>query len=203
MPDVIITYETVYETLRREKFRQEIQQLEPTFFQDVVKYLKEKKAILKSQKEKESIFAAQEIQKTQKQIENIYKILKELYERRETKIIQIALFSSKTNSKLQDPDLLLKEEQELFKKITSELDNFRKNILGNLLEAKIPQIPEDKIQETILKKEENKLIHFSKPVPKFLAEDLQSYGPFEQDEIANLPEKAAEILIQRNKANLL
>ncbi len=201
--DVIITYETIYETLRREKFRQELQQLEPSFFQDVVKYLREKKSILKSQQEKESIFAKQEIQKTHKQIENINKILKELFERRETKIIQLALFASKTNSQIQDMSVLLKEEQEMFQRVKAQLDTFRENILGNLLKGIKPKIPKEKQETPVLKKEKNKLIHFTKSVPQFIAEDLQTYGPFEANELANLPERSAQLLIRKNRASAL
>ena len=48
MTDKIITYETVYETLRKEKFKNDLQQLEETFFNDVVKYLEERKKSLLS-----------------------------------------------------------------------------------------------------------------------------------------------------------
>ena len=55
--EVIITYDTLYEILRREKYRPELQSLEPTFFKDVTKYIEEKKSILDSQQKKDSIFA--------------------------------------------------------------------------------------------------------------------------------------------------
>ena len=59
MSEITITYETLYELLRREKFRQELQQLTPTFYQDTVNYIKEKQVILDSQKNKDSIFATE------------------------------------------------------------------------------------------------------------------------------------------------
>ena len=43
MGDVIITYETLYELLMREKSRAEIQKLDNDFFNDVIKYIKDKK----------------------------------------------------------------------------------------------------------------------------------------------------------------
>jgi DNA replication initiation complex subunit (GINS family) len=42
MADVKITYETLFDLLRREKNRNELQQLDPSFYLDVVSYLKEK-----------------------------------------------------------------------------------------------------------------------------------------------------------------
>ena len=64
MPDVIITYETLYELLRKEKYRTELQKLDPEFFKHVVTYLNEKEAIIASQSQKQNIFASSELDKT-------------------------------------------------------------------------------------------------------------------------------------------
>ena len=61
--NTIITYETLYEILRREKSRPELQELDDSFYRNLVKYIEEKKAILESQRKKESIFTSVEIQK--------------------------------------------------------------------------------------------------------------------------------------------
>ena len=53
--EVIITYDTLYEILRREKTRQELQDLNKTFFKDVTKYIEEKSSILNSQEQKTSL----------------------------------------------------------------------------------------------------------------------------------------------------
>ena len=76
MADDIITYETLYEILRREKYNQELQTLDKEFFKNTTTYLNEKESILESQKQKSSIFSATEINKTKKQIENIKKYRK-------------------------------------------------------------------------------------------------------------------------------
>ena len=83
MQEIIITYETLFELLQREKERQDLQKLEPSFFNDVINYIKEKKKILDAKID--SNFAQEEKRKTERQLENIYKIVKELYERREKK----------------------------------------------------------------------------------------------------------------------
>src|SRR3989344_1673364 len=136
--NVMITYETLYELLRKEKFRQELQKLDENFFKDVINYLEEKKTILQSQEKKDSIFAPSNIQKTRKQLDNLQKIIKEFYERRETKIIQLAVFSSRTNSTIQDYSAMLEEEKELYKSIVDELNGFRSSILKSLLQGKMP-----------------------------------------------------------------
>ena len=112
MSDIQITYESLYEILRKEKNSSEIQKLDPNFFNNVIEYIKTKREILKSQESKDSIFTQVEAKKTRKQIEQNQKILKELYERRENKIIQLAMFSSRMNSEKISEDLL--EEEKTF-----------------------------------------------------------------------------------------
>ena len=76
MAKVIITYDTLYEILRREKFRNELQLLDGDFFDNVVSYLNQKSAILDSQKNRDSIFSS-EYKKTERTIQNTKKLLKE------------------------------------------------------------------------------------------------------------------------------
>ena len=112
--DSLITYETLYEILRLEKHHTEPQRIDPQFFSQVSKYLSEKQKILLSQEGKESVFSSQNVIKTRKQVESIQKILKELYEKRESKIVQSALLISRTMGKAQDIEGLLPEEKDLY-----------------------------------------------------------------------------------------
>ncbi|MDD5331342.1 MAG: hypothetical protein PHE43_00785 [Candidatus Nanoarchaeia archaeon] len=202
MAEVIITYETLYEILRREKFREELQKLNETFFQDIINYLKDKKTILESQQTKVSIFTSVESSKTKKQIENTLKILKELYERREAKIIRMATFSSRSEEN-SEVDSLLPEEKQLYLELKTTLDSYRQGILFNLLSEKMPEISKREVSKDLKTPENPKdtiLIKFIQAVPKFLGEDLNVYGPFEPEDIANLPAKTANLLIQKSRA---
>jgi len=196
----IITYETLYEILRKEKSSSELQRLDENFFQNVVKYIKEKSEILESQKKKTSIFASVEIVKTQKQVENIKRILKELYERRENKIIQIALFSSRTSQKKENLSLL-EEEEKFYQKLESIFSIYRKDILFKILSKELPKIEEPKdIKIENKDKNKTKLIRFLHSLPKFVGDDLNIYGPFEEEDITNLPYKVAKVLIKKRRA---
>src|SRR3989338_2755759 len=134
--EVVITYETLFELLKREKERNDLQKLEPTFFSDTISYIKDKKKILEAKSD--SVFANEERKKTERQLENIYKIIKELYERRERKIISQALDKSRTKSDLIDTTALIKEERVVFEALTSLLDTYRDAILYSLLNEKMP-----------------------------------------------------------------
>lgn len=200
MPEFIITYENLYEIFRKEKYKPELQNLNKNFFENVIKYLAEKNSILESQKSKKSVFAPSEIQKTKKQLQNVKKILKELYERRENKIIQLALFSSKMKEK-QDLSAMLPEERRLYQELIKRLSTSRKDILFNLLSAKLPSLEKTKDIKTEEKeKNSTKLVRFLHSTPKFVGDDLNTYGPYENEDIGNLPLKVAEVLIKSKRA---
>jgi len=196
MPETIITYETLYEILRREKTRQELQILEKTFFQDIQKYLYEKTNILQTQKEKSSIFS-RETEKTSKQIDNVKRILKEIYERREAKIIQMAIYASRTNANI-ELTALLPEELEFYNTILNQLKNSRDLILNSLMNN---QKPEPKS----IKRDNNGLkpVRFTSYIPSFVDSNLNTYGPYEPEDIASLPKRISNLLIEQEKAKAL
>ena len=228
--EINITYETLFELLRREKNREELQKLDNNFFLDVVDYLKDKKSALDIPKN--DIFAAEERRKAENQLENIKNILKEIYEKRERKIMNMALDMSRTsvgilNSEIIDTSNMLKEEKLLFDCLVQNLNNIRQGVLFNILEAKIPCIEEkkadaieteEKKNELPLKSEENeqdntgtekesnpaqKMIRFLHAVPKFVGKDLEEYGPFEKEDVANLPAEIADVLIAKERAEFM
>ena len=200
MPEVIITYENLYEILRREKYRTELQKIDETFYQDVIKYLQEKTAILESQSRKESIFASTEVEKTQTQLKNVLKILKELYEKRENKIIQFALFCSRSNN-AQDTSTMLPEEFALYSQLKETLDNYRLGILNNILQNKLPSLslsnPKDLKGE---EKTDSLSIQVLKDIPEFVGPDLSVYGPFKVGEKQQIPTMIAQMLIDTEQA---
>ena len=91
--EVNITYETLFELLKREKDMTDLQKLDPNFFNDFVDYLNEKSKVLDKE---DSLFSYDEKKKVEKQIDNAKRIIKEIYERREKKILNIALIKSRT-----------------------------------------------------------------------------------------------------------
>lgn len=185
MSEVIITYETIYELLRIEKSRNELQKLDNDFFQKVSKYLEEKTLILNSFKEKGS---ENEAKKIEKQLDNFKKNLQELYERREKKILELSLFCSRTDKKTSEISNMLQEEKELFENTLKCLISSKKQILPKLNGKKT-----ETFKNTIL-------IRFLHSVPKFVGADEHIYGPFESEDIANLPSDIASLLIQKNRA---
>ena len=198
----MITYETLYETLRKEKYKKELQHIDKNFFKQVANYIQEKQEILKAQQERESIFSAQ-IQNTRKQIENAQKILKELYERRETKIIQLALFSSRTSRDTLETAEMLEEEVEFYRKIIKNLNYYRESILYDIIRGNYIKNKPKEIKTQEMPKNELKTVRITKEMPKFVGEDMTTYGPFKEEDIANLPSEIADLLIKTQRAELL
>lgn len=200
MAEVIITYENLYEILRREKYRTELQKIDETFYQDVVKYLQEKTAILDSQSKKQSIFASTEVEKTQTQLKNVLKILKELYEKRENKIIQFALFCSRSKS-AQDTSTMLPEEFALYSSVKDTLDLYRDGLLNTILQSRMPSIqasdPKDLKGE---EKTDSLSIQVLKDIPEFVGPDLAVYGPFKAGDYQELPQMIAQMLVDTEQA---
>ena len=89
-------------------------------------------------------------------------------------------------------------KKEFLTSIIHILNKYRKDILYNLLKNQEPNITQEEIKEEI--KLKNKLIRFTHALPKFVGDDLNTYGPYDEEDVANLPEKVATVLIRRKKA---
>ena len=217
MGDINITYETLFELLRREKNREDLQKFDHSFFKDVVVYIKAKKENLEQQKTKQDLFAAEERKKAETQYANIRKILREIYEKREKKIVNMAIDRSRTSASIIDRSALLKEEREMYHCLVGVLDRFRRGILFKILEADIPgmedipQVLEDKNQEkaevgadlednNTEEEKGKKRVKFIHAVPRFVGDDLKEYGPYEEADVSEIPIAVAEVLIDKGRA---
>jgi DNA replication initiation complex subunit (GINS family) len=138
MDEIRITLETLYDILRNEKKREELQQLEASFFQDVVNYLKEKQALLNNKQVEDELFAVGEQRKIEYELRSIKRILKEIYEKREKKIIDIALNRSRTGSDIIDTSSMLAEEKMFYQQVLGILDVYRRGVLLKLFQGRMP-----------------------------------------------------------------
>jgi len=238
--DIVISFETLYDLLRKEKNQDELQQLETSYFEDVVDYLKEKQAQLSSKTEVDDLFTMGEREKIETEIKTIKKIISELYERRERKILDMALNESKSTVSLINKTTLLKEERQLFDTLVNNINSARQSILFPLLSASAPRsvipaqpvnAPSQEEPDTKSTEPENtetspvaassvkatqeedtpsentqattthlKTIKISYHIPQFLGENLETYGPYAPDEVVELPERIADIIIEKQRA---
>ncbi len=149
---VNITYETLFDILRLEKNTGELQKLKDSFYQDVFSYFNSKKEVLQRE---ESMFSETDKEKTLIQIQNIKRLLKELYEKRERKIIELAINKSRTGSDILDLSALLPQEKKIFSQLVKIFSSYREEILNNIMNGKQPTLNES-IGKQILHDKEDK-----------------------------------------------
>ncbi len=241
---IALTYEAVFDLVVREKGRDDLQSLHPSFFTDLVNYLGEKRSMM-------SLLSAEEKEKAARQLQNINRLIKELYERREKKIISFALARSRAGADIVDTSVLLAEEKSFFDSMVNQMDLFRDTVLNNLLAAKTPNLSQHSqrdehyrqsgaetlaaasriiseqptsaisgtnfsmasqaaTQQTSPKGSEETpalqegqaitRVRSQRPLPRSVGRELEGYGPFDQEDIANLPREIAEVLITKGRA---
>lgn len=207
--EVIVTYETLYDALRREKLRDDLQALPAAFFSDVLVYLREKQQSYDESFSKMDIFSLGEREKLSVQIQNIRKILKDLYDRREKKIVDIAINKSRTQSNIIDTSNMLLHEKSFYRMLTGVFDKFRMDVLLKLFELKEPFVEQDiadsagqkSVQSIALELEKKtKLVKFLQATEQFVGKELELYGPFEANDQVYLPSEIADVLISKGSA---
>jgi len=124
----MVTYNDLYEYLRKERYSEELQNLPKKFMSEVFKYFEEKKKF----SEKSDDMFSDVVIKTKKKLENAMAIFKELLTRRRKKILKLAFVASETGISKRDFDNLLGFEKELFEEIVKSLERADKNPLCSL-----------------------------------------------------------------------
>lgn len=199
-PSVVITYETLFEILRREKSRGDLQELDQGFYQDIITYLAQKKGILLRQPVASGLFGEEERMQTESQVLNIKRLIRQLYELRERKIIDMALNRSRTQSSLLDDSALLSEEKTFYETLITRMDEQRRDLLYQILNAQA-QAPSSEPDKKVEKKKEMDItLKFSDDVEQFVDEEMNEHGPFAEGDVATLPANLAQMLIERHGA---
>jgi len=197
MDEVNITYESLFELLMIEKRKEELLPLPVNFLNDVASYVRDKQTIVSNPHDTSNPFASSEKEKTKIQLDQIRKMLRDLYDRREKKILFMAINKSRTGTNIVDTTPLLPEEKRFFDETVSMLDKYRAEILLPLFSGE-----RQKAQaETAVK--ETKLVKFVQAVPQFMGKELEIYGPFDEEDMANLPTEVADVLIGKGRAKAL
>lgn len=178
----MITYNDLYEALRKERYTEQLQQIPKNFIKEVSDYLKDRREIANKRTDEFS----DSILKTKKQFENSNSIFKELMLRRKKKILDLAFVATQTGISKRDFENMLAIEKECFDEIMKSIERADKKV-------------EDIIKgDKIVNK--NKMIIFVEDTEKFLDLDGNEVGPFKKGDIANLPEEISNILISDKKA---
>ena len=178
----MITYNDIYEALRKEKYAEVLQPIDKKFIQELAEYLRDKKEITDK---KDDLFSEASI-KNKKQLENAVSIFRELILRRKKKLLNLAFIARETGISKRDFENMLDCEKEMFDRIVKSMEESDK-VIADLLNGK--QIEEKK----------NMMIMFRERIDEFMGLDGEMIGPFDKGEIANLPEEIVKILKESGK----
>ena len=210
----VITYENLYEIVHKEKSNESLQKIKDKFPEQIAQYLHTKIEVYKESKQKKS----PDLEKIRTQVLSVRRLVKSFYELRERKIANMAISKSRTKSNLDEEENLLDYEQKMLEDIKSNLDKYRKKVLLNLLNAKLPystgsdkeenkekteEKPQQQEKPILQEKLENHMVRFLLDVPKFLGKKKEIYGPFKPGDIANLDKDIVKILIQNQAVEII
>ena len=181
----MITYNDMYEALRKERYSDELQVLPKDFVSNVAEYFSDKKETMDV---KDDFFSEATI-KNKKKLENAISIFKELISRRKKKILNLAFVASETGISKRDFANMLSFEKELFESTVRALEKTEQNLNDNMAGGKV----EDKFL----------LVRFLDSVDSFLNLEGEEIGPFGKGEIANIDREIVEILEKDGKVEIL
>ncbi len=184
----MINYNELYDSLRKERYSEQLQPIPKNFIKDIAAYLKDKKEIANK---KDDDFS-DTILKTKKQFENSVAIFKEFMLRRKKKILELAFVAAETGISKRDFENMLAVEKEAFEEIMKALEKSDKKI-SDMLKGT------DESDE----RPKNKMIVFIEDTDEFLDLEGNKLGPFKKGDIANISEEIANILIIDKKAETI
>lgn len=202
----LMTYSKLRKIQKEENRKDELVELEDNFLISLSNYLETKKKHSDDDRE----------------YKNAKRVFEKIISIREDKITQKAKIAAKTNTPI-DLDLL-PEEQELFRELKTRFEEHSKRLENKIETGSSKNRETNKKQETKKKtveeesesqeekeKQEKELendtedndyvkIKIKENVPEFMGTDLETYGPFEEGDEAQVPKENAEILINRGNA---
>jgi len=185
----MITYNDIYECLRKEKYSEQLQPLSKKFISEVSNYISEKKKLFSQEGE---IFS-EETLKTKKQIENAMSIFEELMMIRKKKLLGLVFVASEIGINKKDFENMLDFEKELFDSMVGLMKDAEKKLsfqFSNNINV-------------ISQNDELKLLMFLTDVEDFVGFDGATYGPFKKGDITNISKQVADILISDKKAEVV
>ena len=175
-----ITFDDLRKIQRQERESSMPSQIPPDFYPSIEKALHEMQAKLKQD------FSLEQ----GREYENTLKILRDIYERREEKILLMALRASRTGA---TPPKMAENEKELFSSVLSLL-NDQKKVLEYLLSTRAPNGPQ--VQG-------DRKLKILADVPRFIGVDAREYGPFKEGENVTLPGSEADAMLKQKIAEVI
>lgn len=185
----MLTYEELFEALRKEKYSEKLQQLPKDFIPNYSEYVETKK---KQVALKDGDMFSEDVLREKKQAENAVALFRDLMLRRKKKILDLVFVAAETGVMKKDFVDMLKFEKELFENLVGVVDSGDKalNSLMNGKDAKEDEAP-------------HKMVLLNEDVEEFVDMNGNAVGPFKKGNLANLDVGVADVLIGSGQARIV
>ena len=197
--DEEINYKTLRKIQEIEKNSPVLSELKPDFYKSFIGYLKilNKRLDLEKSSQKQILI--------RDEIENIKKIVINIYENREKKILLAAISKARGGN----PDLknIIQEEKILFDSVYDLLLKLRKNALEieklpeekENNDIKLDEIPVNKNKTEEIQENLNPIIKITQDIPEFVGTDRKKYN-LRKNDIISLEDNMSNMLIKKGAA---
>lgn len=185
----MITFKYLREIQKKERSSAGLCKLDAGFYGAVSDYVLRKKRI--KDRGKELSF------REKKEIENIWPVVKSIYDTRETKIVGGALKAARTGMKMAN---LLPDEENLLKDVKERIEDARRGLESVLSSGEKAHVPDESEDENDPEPDNLSQIRIVEDIPEFVGEDLKTYGPWKAGETATCPKNFADIFVKNRKA---
>jgi DNA replication initiation complex subunit (GINS family) len=209
----VLTYDALREIQYNERRSEKLYELNDDFYENIEEYFNRKGP-------KDDL--------TEIEMRNAKNILKDILDRRERKILSQALTTVRSGMRI-DTKVMTSREEGLFKSLVTIIKDHRE-VVSKPVEKKSVKAGQSesgaaKKEEPTAKSQEPKAepktprpkdpepeetdqtttyirVKILQELPEMLGSDFKTYGPFKEGEVIELPEKNAEIFIEKEKAEI-
>jgi len=169
MTEDTITFELIRKIQREEQRTQKLSKLPENFYENVKAYMNTKNNMTN--------------RKVVLEVKNIERLVEDIFNRRERKVMNLAIISARTNI---PPENQTDEEKFFFDQILAVVKERRAKMLTIAVEK-------EKVPAT----EKANLVVFKREIPAFIGSDLKNYGPFKKGDITKLPDENKKIMLEQ------
>lgn len=184
----MLSYNDLYELLRKEKYSEVLQVLPKNFVSEVSEYLNDRR----DQSLKEDDLFADNVIKSKKQLENSIALFRELMRIRKKKILNLVFVATETGMMKRDYENMLSSEKEVFDSLVKAFEEGDKQIARTLHNKGAKREIDTK-----------KMIIFNQTVEQFVDMTGKAVGPFNSGDLVNLDSQVSGILVSSGKADFV
>lgn len=183
----MLSYQDLYEYVRKEKNSEPLQQLTSDFIVQVSSYLQEQQ----NQSAIDGTSFLESADKSKKQFENSKALFKELMLRRKKKLLNLVFVATETGIMKRDYENMLPFERELFDKVV------------HFFEEGSTELSKQLYRKTENEQVQQAMIIFHQDIEQFVDLSGKVVGPFRAGELAHLDKEVADILVSSGKARTI